>query len=175
MAIHQVEPQGHLFADDGTIPNNPRLPFLVYAGALAPDGDLAATFEAVFAANGWDRSWRNGIFPYPHYHSTQHEVLGICRGDARVRFGGEHGVVITVTPGDVVVIPAGVGHHNLGASDDLLVVGAYPPGPRWDLCTGKPGERPDVLASIDAVPLPPADPLYGADGPLIRHWQPAAR
>jgi len=170
MAIHQVEPQGHLFEDDGTIPNNPRLPFLVYGGALTPGGDLAESFEAVFAANGWDRSWRNGIFPYPHFHSNAHEVLGICRGEARVRFGGANGVVITVTPGDVVVIPAGVGHQNLGATDDLLVVGAYPPGPRWDRCTGKADERPGVLERIQAVPLPPADPLYGEDGPLIQRW-----
>lgn len=169
--VNAVEPVCHLFADDGTIPNNPHLPFLVYAGVLAPDADLAGRFEAVFAANRWDRSWRNGIYPFPHFHSTAHEVLGICRGGARVRFGGDEGLVTTVAPGDVVVIPAGVGHQNLEASDDLLVVGAYPPGPLWDLCTGRPEERPRVLRSIAAVPLPPADPLYGVDGPMMQHWQ----
>jgi uncharacterized protein YjlB len=167
-----VKPESHLFGDDGAIPNNPRLPLLVYPGALdVSGGDPAAAFEAVFAANGWDRSWRNGIYPFPHYHSTAHEVLGICRGEARVRFGGAQGAVLTVGPGDVVVIPAGVGHQNLGAGADFLVVGAYPPGPGWDLCTGKPGERPGVLDNIAAVPLPPADPLFGADGPLIRRWR----
>jgi uncharacterized protein YjlB len=174
MSSTPIQPEEHRFADDGQIPNNPRLPFLVYAGALDISGaDPAAEFETVFAANGWDRSWRNGIYPFPHYHSTAHEVLGICRGEARVRFGGAQGVVLTVGPGDVVVIPAGVGHQNLGASDDFLVVGAYPPGPSWDLCTGKPGERPRVLDSIAAVPLPPADPLFGADGPLTQCWRQA--
>lgn len=172
-AVRPVEPERHLFADDGAIPNNPRLPFLVYPGVLELGDDPAAACEAVFAANRWDRSWRNGIYPFPHYHSTAHEALGICRGEARVRFGGAKGVVLTVKPGDVVVIPAGVGHQNLGASGDLLAVGAYPPGPDWDLCYGRPEERPRVLANIRAVPLPPADPLFGADGPLTLHWRPA--
>jgi uncharacterized protein YjlB len=97
--------------------------------------------------------------------------LGICRGEARVRFGGAKGVVMTVRAGDVVVIPAGVGHQNLGASGDFLVVGAYPAGPDWDLCTGDGDERPHVLDSIAAVPLPPTDPLFGADGPLLEHWR----
>jgi uncharacterized protein YjlB len=171
-AVHPVQPERHLFEDAGTIPNNPRLPFLVYPGALALDrGDPAAICEAVFAANQWDRTWRDGIYPFPHFHSTAHEALGICRGEARVRFGGSRGMVLTVRAGDVVVIPAGVGHQNLGASDDLLVVGAYPPGPDWDLCTGEDGERPHVLDEIAAVPLPPTDPLFGENGPLLEHWR----
>lgn len=171
MSSKTVQPQEHRFADDGTIPNN-HLPCLIYPAVLDPrEGDPAVAFEAVFATNGWDRSWRNGIYPFPHYHSTAHEVLGICHGEARVRFGGARGVVLTVRPGDAVIIPAGVGHQNLGASDDLLVVGAYPPGPSWDLCTGEPGERPAVLDNIAAVPLPAADPLFGKDGPLTRCWQ----
>ena len=89
---------------------------------------------------------------------------------ARVRFGGNAGMVLTVRAGDVVVIPAGVGHQNLGASPDLLVVGAYPRGQRFDLCRGLPEERPQVLENIERVPPPAADPVYGAAGPLIEHW-----
>jgi uncharacterized protein YjlB len=87
-----------------------------------------------------------------------------------VRFGGDAGVIVTVSAGDVVVIPAGVGHHNLGASGDFLVVGAYPRGQSWDLCRGRAEERPQVLDNIARVPLPAADPVYGADGPLVKHW-----
>ena len=44
----------------------------------------------MFAANGWGHGqWRNGIFPFVHYHSMIHEALGIARGRARVRFGGD--------------------------------------------------------------------------------------
>ena len=169
--VRSVEAAAHEFADDGAIPNNPRLPFLVYPGALdLPAHDPAAPCEDVFAANGWGGSWRNGIYPFAHYHSTAHEVLGICRGEAKVRFGGHAGITLTMRAGDVVVIPAGIGHHNLGASADFLVVGAYPRGQSWDLCRGAPEERPQVLDNIARVPLPAADPVYGTKGPLVDHW-----
>ena len=169
--VRAVAASAHAFADDGVIPNNPALPLLVYPGALHLScDDPAATCEGVFDANGWGGSWRDGIYPFPHYHSAAHEVLGICRGEARVRFGGNAGMVLTVRAGDVVVIPAGVGHQNLGASPDLLVVGAYPRGQRFDLCRGLPEERPQVLENIERVPPPAADPVYGAAGPLIEHW-----
>jgi uncharacterized protein YjlB len=169
--VRAVESAGRRFADDGVIPNNPALPFLLYPGALdLPDDDPAAVCEAVFESNGWSGSWRDGIYPFAHYHSTAHEVLGVCRGEAKVRFGGNAGVIVTVRAGDVVVIPAGVGHHNLGASGDFLVVGAYPRRQSWDLCRGLPEERPRVLDNIARVPLPAADPVYGAHGPLVEHW-----
>jgi uncharacterized protein YjlB len=169
--VRAVQPTAHKFADDGSIPNNPALPFLVYGGALElPREDPAGACETVFARNGWGGSWRDGIYPFPHYHSTAHEVLGICCGEAKVRFGGDAGIVLAVRAGDVVVIPAGVGHQNLGASADLLVVGAYPRGQNWDLCRGRADERPQALANIARVPLPATDPVYGADGPLIEHW-----
>lgn len=170
-AVNRVEPICHRFDDDGAIPNHPSLPFVIYPGALRlPERDPAALCEEVFASHGWVGAWRDGIFPFPHYHSTAHEVLGIARGRAEVRLGGEHGVVLTLHAGDVVVIPAGGGHQNLGSSGDLLVVGAYPRGQDWDLCYGEPDERPRVLANIERVPLPPGDPVYGAEGPLVRHW-----
>jgi uncharacterized protein YjlB len=160
-----------LFHDDGAIPNNPTLPLLVYTSALRLIGDdPAAVAERIFSANGWGGLWRDGIYPFHHYHSTAHEVLAICRGGARVQFGGEQGVILDVQPGDVAVIPAGVGHKNLGATGDLLVVGAYPPGQQWDLCYGRPDERPRVIENIARVPLPPTDPVYGKAGLLLEHW-----
>ena len=45
-----------------------------------------------------------------------------------VRFGGERGETVGVTAGDVVVVPAGVAHALINASDDFLVVGAYAGG-----------------------------------------------
>jgi len=158
--------------DDGAIPNNPKLPLLVYPGAVEVSGaDPAARFEKLFAQNGWSGAWRDGIYPFPHYHSTAHEVLGIARGQAKVRFGGERGRVLEVRAGDVVVIPAGVGHQNLGASADLLVVGAYPGGADFDLCRGQADERPRVLDNIARVALPAADPVHGAEGPLLANWK----
>jgi len=157
--------------DDGVYPNNEKLPLLAYQGALAlPEHDPASIFEALFEANQWGSSWRNGVYGYHHYHSTAHEVLGVYSGSARVGFGGEGGVAVSVSAGYVVVIPAGVAHKNLGASRDFRVVGAYPGGQRWDLCYGEPGERPGADLDIARVPLPKADPVYGTDGPLIEYW-----
>jgi uncharacterized protein YjlB len=164
--------RAHRFEDDGAIPNNPKLPLLVYPGVVEVSGaDPAAAFEKIFASYGWSGSWRDGIYPFPHYHSTAHEVLGIARGEAKVRFGGNKGIVLDVHAGDVVVIPAGVGHQNLGASADLLVVGAYPGGADFDLCRGRADERPRVLDNIGRVALPAADPVYGREGPLLAEWR----
>jgi uncharacterized protein YjlB len=44
---------------------------------------------------------------------------------------------------------------------------------RWDLRRGDPAERAEILANIEAVPLPDADPVQGLDGPLTEIW-PAA-
>ena len=157
--------------DDGVIPNNPALPLLLYRQAVTlPEHDPAAVFEALFTTNGWPAAWRNGIFPFHHFHSTAHEALGVYRGSATACFGGESGVVVTVAAGDVVVIPAGVGHKAIEASPDLGIVGAYPSGTGPDLCRGAPGERPRCLEAIARVAVPDRDPLCGAAGPLRRHW-----
>src|SRR5215470_1003566 len=130
------------FKDDGIFPNNP-LPLLFYRQALAPDTeDPASIFEERFAENDWTNSWRNGVYSFAHYHSTSHEVLGVYSGAAKLRLGGEDGQNVDVQAGDVIVIPAGVAHQNLGASDDFGVAGAYPDGRDWDLLRGLAGERP---------------------------------
>lgn len=159
------------FEDDGRIPNNPTLPLLVYDGVLELGDDGVAAVRQRFSQANWRGIWVNGIYDYHHYHSTAHEVLGIARGSADVQFGGERGPILRVNVGDVVVIPAGVGHCNRGSSADLQVVGAYPVGQDWDLCTGQPDERPQVLRNIEQVPLPSTDPVYGEHGPLLDLWQ----
>ena len=156
--------------DDGVFPNS-RLPLVLYRLAVRLAGkDPAAVFEQLFAANGWDGSWRNGIYPYHHYHSTAHEVLGVYRGSAKVQLGGERWVVHEVRPGDVVIIPAGVAHKNLRSSSDFGVVGAYPEGQNPDMNYGRPGERPKSDGNIRRVALPKADPLLGVAGPLMEKW-----
>ena len=159
------------FEDDGSIPNNPTLPLLVYPGALGePERDPSRCREKL-AENGWGGAWVNGVFSYHHYHSTSHEVLCVVGGSARIAFGGPEGEVVEVEAGDVVVIPAGTGHKNEGSSGDFSVVGAYPRGQEsYDLRTGEEGERPEVLENIRNVPLPEADPLYGHRGPLVERW-----
>jgi uncharacterized protein YjlB len=148
------------------------LPLLIYEQAVRlQSDDPASVFEEVFEQNGWTGAWRNGIYDYHHYHSTAHEVLGVYGGTASVQLGGEGGMVKRINAGDVIIIPAGIGHKNLGASEDFGVVGAYPKGQKWDLLTGKSGEREKAETSIKRVPLPKADPVHGPDGPLLMHWR----
>ena len=158
----------HTFQDDGEIPNSP-LPVLIYHD-VAEASDASAC-ERLFATNGWEGGWRDGIYSFHHFHSTSHEVLGIVRGSASVTLGGPGGHTFQVRLGDVLVLPAGTGHFNAGSSGDLLVIGAYPDGMSWDLRRGDPSEHDEVVANIRAVPLPPADPVAGADGELVELWR----
>ena len=165
-----MEIQAHHFADDGDIPNS-RYPLIVYAGALDPaTPDLAGAFEALSRSHGWGNGWRNGIYPFHHYHSTAHEFLGIAGGSAEVRFGGEAGSTLAVSAGDAVLIPAGVGHKRVSASPDLLVVGAYPAGQHPDLCREDAVDGKSIRDRIRVLTPPAVDPVGGTDGPLLALW-----
>lgn len=155
---------------NGGIPNNPKLPVLIYPGALAVSGgDPAALFESTFKANGWPPQWRYGVFTYHHYHTHGHEVLGVYAGHAKLMLGGPNGHVLEVKAGDVLLLPAGTGHCNLGSSDDFRVVGAYPPGQEGDINRDPPTEA--QLASIAALPYPHRDPVLGGKGGVVEYWK----
>jgi uncharacterized protein YjlB len=167
----KIEPLAIVFNDDGLVPNNP-MPFLVYKGAVDVAGaEPGATIERLFSAHGRGDMWRNGVYDYLHYHSTVHEVLGVARGAARVRFGGDAGQEIDVAAGDVAILPAGTGHQCLSASADFSVVGAYPPGPKMQITRPTLENHAKALKTIPAVPLPKSDPVRGKDGPLVRLWK----
>jgi uncharacterized protein YjlB len=70
-----------------------------------------------------------------------------------------------------VLLPAGTGHQCLWASPDLVVIGAYPPEGRYDLCRGSAAERASALRTIPQVPVPKSDPVYGKNGPLAALWR----
>jgi uncharacterized protein YjlB len=163
-------PEKFLFNDDGKIPNS-KYPLLLYRKIFSTTKDAKASwFKQQFAKNNWTNSWDNGIYPYHHYHSTTHEVLGIYSGSALLHVGGEKGSKINVAAGDVIVIPAGVGHKNLGSSNDFGVVGAYPDGRDWDLLKGEAGERPKADKNIASVPFPEFDPILGKEDGLKKIW-----
>ena len=165
-----AEIQTLILGDDGVFPNNERLCLIVYRQVIDINGSGPEAFEDTFKKNNWGNSWRNGIYSFHHYHSTAHEVLGVYRGNARVQLGGPDGEIVEVMAGDIVLIPAGVAHKNLGASPDFRVVGAYPVGQSWDMNYGKAGERPGTDRNIERVPLPSKDPVFGNSGPVIDSW-----
>jgi len=169
LSVKTMDPQQFLFKDDGKIPNS-KFPLLIYKNAFPARGsDGAAWLEKHFESQGWTNSWRNGIYSYHHYHSTTHEVLGIYSGSALLHLGGEEGKKIQVEAGDILIIPAGVGHKNLGG-DNLGVVGAYPDGRDWDINKGEPGERPKADKNIAALPVPAKDPYNEKTG-LTEIWK----
>ena len=160
----------HLLAANGPIPNHPRWPLLVYPAAVAIAGpDPAVAFEELFTRNGWPAAWRNGVHPFHHYHSNGHEALGIYSGEVTVLFGGEGGVTLTAKPGDVIVLPAGIGHKKLSSRGSLGVVGAYPEGMFPE--TSRKAFTAKIQSVIAAVPMPACDPVHGAAGPLFDYWK----
>ena len=155
---------------DSRFPNS-NLPVLLYKGIL----DIPFLFPIVhvknlFKSNGWSNAWDNGIYEYHHYHSITHEVLGIYRGKTTLLLGGEKGIKINVEKGDVLVIPAGVAHKNLGKAEDIKCIGAYPDGMEYDMNYGKPGERPKTDKNIKHVAIPKTDPVKGENDGLTVIW-----
>ncbi len=160
----------HYFKDDGIIPNS-NLPVILYKNAIdLPDS--TEWLETNFKMNNWLNNWRATILPYDHFHSNTHEVLGLGFGAVTLKIGGASGEIFTLTTGDVIIIPAGVGHYSISEHSDYQFVGGYPDGNDWDLKTGlEEGERATILNNLSKVKIPKTDPLYGIDGFLFEKWK----
>jgi uncharacterized protein YjlB len=183
-----------LLTESDGIPNNDKLPLILYRAAVdfgeeEPEG----IFEKIFAQNDWGDGFRGDTFPFHHYHSAAHEVVGFARGRAEIQFGGPSGPIVEVKAGDAVVIPAGVGHRRLDDRPGFMSVGGYPPGQSPDICVlsesdaelarGHPGmgdlelrvighdELQAIGASIAGTALPETDPILGNSGPIVTLWR----
>jgi uncharacterized protein YjlB len=145
------------------VPNSP-LPVLLYRGVLPPhSADKANAFRRHFRTAGWIGIWTDTIYDYTHFHSNSHEALGIAEGKVTLRLGGEEGSLFRLRAGDMIVLPAGVGHKRVGDDAGLKVVGGYPKGQsHFDM---KRQGR-----AVPRVDLPSTDPFYGAGGPLVKAW-----
>ena len=161
------------FRDDGFIPNHPRWPIIIYRRAVRfPRAlDPAAVMEDIFERNGWGDSWRGDIYDYLHYHSRIHEALGVVRGNAHVRLGGNNGGTFKIATGDLIILPAGTGHQSLKASKTFMVVGAYPATGTYDECLPDPKQHRLGASRVRKVARPRKDPLLGTEGALIRYWK----
>jgi uncharacterized protein YjlB len=154
-----------IIEENGSFPNNPILPILHYKRVLVSERGLER-----FASNGWKRGWENSIYPFHHFHSNTHEVLGVESGSCNVQIGGEGGEVFILEAGDVLLIPAGVSHKNVGSSSDFRCVGAYPLDIQYDMHRGSGEDLEELKRNIAKVPVPKKDPVYGNSGPLFEHW-----
>ena len=134
-------------------------------------------------------AWRYTMYRRHHYHSNTNEVLCVVsRRGAEICFGGSNGsdksgnegkVVVKVGRGDVIVVPAGVGHALLRELDDVEdgddnegrfeMVGSYPVGAEgWDMCMGDEKEKDGKeWESVRKVGWFSRDPIYGDQGPVL--------
>ena len=102
------------------------------------------------------------LYDFDHFHSTAHEALGIFRGKARARLGGPNGQETVLKAGDVLVLPAGMGHASVEADEDFCMVGAYPPGQKAEIERGDPAQLAAAQERAADVSLPKDSPVGGS-------------
>jgi uncharacterized protein YjlB len=172
--VRSRKPTAIRFRDDGSTPNHPRWPLVVYRGVVELPRllDPAAVWEDIFESHGWGDTWRGEIYDFLHYHSRIHEALGIARGSAKVRFGGNKGRIVTLKAGDLAILPAGTGHQCLWASKTFLAIGAYPPFGTYDECLPGDGQHDRAVRTIRRAGRPRQDPVFGSKGLLLKAWPP---
>ncbi|HVL01207.1 MAG TPA: cupin domain-containing protein [Dongiaceae bacterium] len=169
-----VSPTTLLLPETKSGPNNPTLPVVIYRGVF--DRQVAEKdklFQQCFGQSGWKGVWKNGIYDYHHFHPSSHEVLGIAKGSVHLMLGGENGEELMLEAGDVVVLPAGTVHKRISASENLVVIGGYPPGQEdYEVCRTLADAKSteDVAQRIAQTAVPKTDPLYGEAGPLPSIW-----
>lgn len=139
--------------ENGHFPNNPELPFLLYKKSLKISS--SKELDQLFKDNGWRGNRREGIYTY-HFRSHVHETIAIYDGSCSIQIGGPGGFIYNLEKGDVLIIPAGVSHKNLGCTKDFKCVGAY---------------FHSKAASLTLSRLPKTDPIYGSKGFLFNYWK----
>ncbi|KKK20983.1 cupin domain protein [Aspergillus rambellii] len=147
-------------------------PLMIYHQAFAASPEeLKQHFRMVGEVTP---GWVYTMYSQTHFHSTTHEVLGVVSGSAYLCFGGEGNpgrFETRVEKGDMIIIPAGVGHRLLHEPDldkgSFKMVGAYPQNKTWDMCYGQSGDE-EKCRNIESLGWFQADPLYGTDGPALR-------
>ena len=154
----------------GGVPNN-KLPVMIYHRVIPPNiVDNADYLEHLFRSNGWPPQWRYPVYTFTHFHSNTHEALGVFAGTARLQLGGENGKIIEVKVGDVLLLPAGNGHKQISADEEFMLVGAYPPEMKADLCHDEPAQLTARTKAVVAVPLPATDPVTGHNEGSMITW-----
>ena len=154
-------------------PNN-ELPVLIYKKTLRlplQKNKAADIIQHLLLHNGWSNSWRNGIYDFHHYHSNTHECIVIAMGSAIIILGGPGGKKIKLAQGDVLILPAGVGHKCVSYTKNFFCVGAYPQGKDYDINTGTPEEYKIALPRIRKLAVPLRDPVFGRSGFLEGYWK----
>ena len=146
------------------IPNS-RFPLRVHRNAIPGGG--AEKVKEHFRKNGWSNNWDYpGVYEYAHFHSTTHECLGCAQGwmEFNLSVGEGGSTKVRIEAGDVIVMPAGVSHEDVGHSDDIMMCGGYADGRDWDNIQEAfltPELYYAACKSIMSLPIPNLDPVTG--------------
>lgn len=176
-------------------PNNSKLPLIIYRNTVILNDTvqqnsmlLAEYYESLFCSNSWYVHRRAGMFDTHHYHSAAHECLAVYTGTATIQFGSDRSVedhnngveshelytrVLTVTQGDIIIIPSGIGHHSISGTSNFMMCGGYPVSQSRDICYIN--EMNDIgcdvmIQRINNVPLPITCPIYNTSGTINQLW-----
>lgn len=149
-------------ADDGEFPNNRDWPTLLYKSAF--DGDEAGGRSLILRGGEWTDPWTWGVFPYHHYHTKAWELLLCVSGRASIQVGGDGGPVVSVSRGDLMLVPPGVAHKQLDEGGGFALLGSYPRegfDGRIDTVRGVPTK--EQRERIESCHVPDRDPIFGLD------------
>jgi uncharacterized protein YjlB len=154
--------------DGDQVPNNPDHPAVIARDALGGAHDDRAV-RGLMEHNGWGGTWTSIVFDYHHFHPDAFEALAVASGSATLMLGGPQGETVDVRAGDVMILPPGFGHRRLAMRDRFQICGAYPLGQEnYTVIRGSSGYDDAMLRQIAAVAKPGTDPVWGADGPLLK-------
>jgi len=146
-------------------------PLLIYHAAFPSSSSPSSIEQHLRSVGVVSPAWRYKMYTQHHFHSTTHEVLVISSGGATLFFGGQgnpKGVQAKVEKGDVIVVPAGVGHAMLEDKGGFEMVGSYPvDSAEWDHCIGDESELEKVTKRIGGLRWFDRDPVYGGEGPVL--------
>ncbi|WVQ71340.1 hypothetical protein IAR50_000868 [Cryptococcus sp. DSM 104548] len=175
--LSSLRVSSHRIPRFASFPNTSLLgyPLLIYHSAFSPASSTASSVEAHLRSVGVvEPRWRYTMYRQHHYHSTTHEVLVVTNGGAKLCFGGppetanEGRVEVRVGRGDVMIVPAGVGHALLQDEGGFEMVGSYPKeAENWDMCTGQKEEKGAAWETIRGLKWFEKDPIYGEEGPAL--------
>ncbi|WVQ65262.1 uncharacterized protein L199_003436 [Kwoniella botswanensis] len=147
-------------------------PFMIYHSAYPSSLSPTSVEQHISSMGIVKPAWRYTMYGQHHYHSTVDEVLVVVDGSARLCFGGSvsnpHKVEIEVGKGDVMIVPAGVGHALTEDKGSFEMVGSYPKeSDNWDMCTGESDEKDKNWDNIRKLKWLKGDPVYGDQGPVV--------
>lgn len=161
-------------AENAPYPNN-SFPILYYEDVLSDE--IGENYNAddvlqFFENNGYNNGWTDGIMERHHFHSTAHEAMACTKGEVRVQLGGPNGDLYTLRAGDVMLLPAGVSHKKLDATQGFEIVGAYPSNdPNYDFQYGDANDYEAIKNNVANVEKPLTDPVTGSPGDINEYWE----